>query len=46
MICYGRMDQFDLEVKVQDKKTMVRDTSSGGAEQIGRKFTLKVISPY
>jgi hypothetical protein len=32
MICYGRMDQFDLEVKVQDKKTMVRDTSSGGGQ--------------
>jgi len=31
MICYGRMDQFDLEVKVQGQKspTMVRDISSG-----------------
>jgi len=29
-ICYGRTDQFDLEVKVQRSPTMVRDTSSGG----------------
>jgi hypothetical protein len=31
-ICYGRTDQFDLEVKVQGQMspTMVRDTSSGG----------------
>ena len=32
MICYGCMDQFDLEVKVQSQRspTMVCDISSGG----------------